>query len=162
MQWATRQIVISPFNGQLDRVTTLSANYESGQLVRMTGVLISQPFPRKLSANFANLFGWLNLWCLAAFQQYFSYIAAASATIHAFLECLFTSTPHNIPSEPLAAVSHNHCRKNAQRWEGNESCRNDYHNPRKEYLTSRASDLLFLSLARYRLCYGVLLLQKWK
>ena len=38
-----------------------------------------------------------------------------------------TSTPHNILSKPMAAFPHNHCRNNGQRWEKNESCRNDYH-----------------------------------
>ena len=29
-------------------------------------------------------------------------------------------------TKPLAAFPHNHCRNNGQRWERNESCRNDY------------------------------------
>ena len=40
---------------------------------------------------------------------------------------LLTSTLHNILSKPLAAFPHNHCQNNAQRWERNESCCNDYH-----------------------------------
>ena len=42
-------------------------------------------------------------------------------------DVLLTSTPHNILSKPLAVFPHNHCRNNGQRWERNESCRNDYH-----------------------------------
>ena len=33
----------------------------------------------------------------------------------------------HIPSKPLAAFPHNHCRNNGQRRKRNESCRNDYH-----------------------------------
>ena len=73
-------------------------------------------------------------WCikmskgLTPFQQYFSYIVVASAPIHAFLlEFFLTSTPHNIPSKPLAAFLHNNCRNKGWRWERNESCCNDYH-----------------------------------
>ena len=58
------------------------------------------------------------------FQQYSSYIAEASAPIHAFLEFFLTSTPHNILSKPLAAFPYNHCRNNGQR---NDSCLIDYH-----------------------------------
>ena len=59
--------------------------------------------------------------------MYFTYITAASAPIHAFLEVFFTNTLHNILSKPLAAFLYNHCRNNRQQtWERNELCRNDY------------------------------------
>ena len=40
---------------------------------------------------------------------------------------ILTSTLRTILSKPLAAFPHNHCRNNWQRWQRNESCRNDYH-----------------------------------
>ena len=45
---------------------------------------------------------------------YFSYVAAASATIHDFLKFLFTSIPHNILSKPLAGFPYNHHQSNGQ------------------------------------------------
>ena len=47
-------------------------------------------------------------------------------TYPCFPGILLTSTPHNILSKPLAALSHNHCQNNGQPWERNESCCNDY------------------------------------
>ena len=43
------------------------------------------------------------------FQQYFSYIAVASAPYPCFPGILLTSTPHNSLSKPLAAFPHSHC-----------------------------------------------------
>ena len=66
------------------------------------------------------------------------------------------STPHNILSKSLAAFPHNHCRDHGQRWERNESCRNDYHLSSERVLAApgdRTSDLLLSSPARYRLSY---------
>ena len=57
----------------------------------------------------------LIVWCLTPSQQYFIYIAAASAPIHAFLESFLTSTLQNILSKPLAAFPHNSCQNNRQR-----------------------------------------------
>ena len=81
------------------------------------------------------------------FQQYFSYITAARAPTHAFLE-LFQ---HNIFSKLMAAFPHNHCQNNEEQWERNESGHNTIINPRKEYKPSQGSrdqtsDLLFSSL----------------
>ena len=69
---------------------------------------------------------------LTQYRQYFNYIAAASAPIHAFLEFFFfffflISAPHDILSKPLVAFPHNHYWNNGQPWERNESCCNDYH-----------------------------------
>ena len=49
---------------------------------------------------------WLMYGAQHFFQHHFSYIAAASAHIHAFPESLLTSTPYNILSKPLAAFYH--------------------------------------------------------
>ena len=47
---------------------------------------------------------------------------------HLVLLSIFSqSYPNTILFKPLAAFPHNHCRNNGQRWERNESCRNDYH-----------------------------------
>ena len=56
---------------------------------------------------------WI-VWCITQLQ-FFSYILAGSALIHAFLNFFLTSTPHNILSKVLAAFPHNHCRNNGQR-----------------------------------------------
>ena len=55
----------------------------------------------------------LIVWCLMPFKQYFSYIAVASAPIHALLE-FFKSNLHNILSKPLAAFPHHHCQNKGQ------------------------------------------------
>ena len=62
----------------------------------------------------------------------FQLYCAGQCTYPCFPGVLFSSTPHNILSESLAAFLHNHCRKNRRRWERNESCRNDYRQSRKE------------------------------
>ena len=38
-----------------------------------------------------------------------------------------TSATHNFLFKSLGASPHNHCQNNRQRWDRNESCRNDYH-----------------------------------
>ena len=40
---------------------------------------------------------------------------------------LFTSSRHKILFNPQAAFPHKHCQNNGERWEMNDSCRNDYH-----------------------------------
>ena len=46
----------------------------------------------------------------------------------------FTCSPHiTLPKLP-ATFPHNHCRNNGQRWERNESCRNDYYQPSERIL----------------------------
>ena len=69
---------------------------------------------------------WLIVWSLTAFSTVFQ-LYHGQCTYQCFPGVLLTSTLHNILSKPLAAFPHNHCRKNRQQWEGNESCRNDYH-----------------------------------
>ena len=39
-----------------------------------------------LSLTYVSVTDWLIVWCLTPFQQIFSYIAAASSPVHAFLE----------------------------------------------------------------------------
>ena len=59
-------------------------------------------------------------------------------------------------SQPLAAFPHNHRRNNGQRWDGNKSCHNDYHQSLERILAEsgdRTSGLLFSSPVRYRLSY---------
>ena len=46
-----------------------------------------------------------------------------------------TGIPHNILPKPLAAFPQNHRQINGQRWERNESCRNDYHRSSEKILT---------------------------
>ena len=61
---------------------------------------------------------------------------------------LFTGTPHNILSKPLAACLQNHCQNNGQHLERNESCCNEYHQSSERILTEsgiETSDLLFTS-----------------
>ena len=47
--------------------------------------------------------------------------------LHLCMLSIFNSSPHKILSNTLASFPHKHCRSNGQRWERNESCRNDYH-----------------------------------
>ena len=63
-------------------------------------------------------------WCLI-FSTLFQLYQGGQCTYPCFPG--LTSTPHNIPSKPLAAFPHNHRRNKGQRWERDESCRNDYH-----------------------------------
>ena len=66
------------------------------------------------------LIDWLNgVQC--HFLQYFSYDAAASTPIHAFLSFF------NQYSAQYSFQATKHCRNNGQRWERNESCGNDYY-----------------------------------
>ena len=69
---------------------------------------------------------------------------------------IFTSTPLNIVSKPLAAFLHKCCRNNRQLWQRNESCSNDYHQSSERILAKpwdQTCDLLFSSPVRYRLNY---------
>ena len=67
------------------------------------------------------------VWCLTPFSAVFQLYHGGQCTYLCFPGVLLTSIPHNILSKPPAAFPHNHCRNNGQRWERNESCRNDYH-----------------------------------
>ena len=69
----------------------------------------------------------LIVWCLTPFSTVFKLHRGGQCTYPYFYGVLLTSTPHNILSKFLVVFPHNHCRNNAQRWERNESCRNDYH-----------------------------------
>ena len=66
------------------------------------------------------------LHCLTPFSTVFQLYRGGQSTYPCFSRFLLTSSPHNILSKPLAAFPHNNCRNNGQRWERNESCRNDY------------------------------------
>ena len=96
---------------------------------------------------------WLIVWCLTTFSTVFQSYRGGQCAYPCFPGVLLTSTPHNILSEPLCAFPHMHYRNNGQRWERNESCRNDYHQSSKS--RSRGSNLLFFSPQRYRLSYEV-------
>ena len=74
------------------------------------------------------------------FQHQFSYIVAASALIHDFLEFFLTDTPHSILSKPLAAFPHIHCQNNVQRCERNESCAMTIINSEKKCCWSQVSN----------------------
>ena len=100
------------------------------------------------------LIGWLN--CVGhCFQQYFSYFAAANAPIHALPEFFFTSTRQNILSKPLTAFLNNHCWNNGQRWERNESCRNDYHQSSERILAEPGIEPLVTSMILLVHCFQV-------
>ena len=64
---------------------------------------------------------------LTPFSVLFQLYHGGLCSYPCFPGILFTGTPHKILSKPLVAFPHNHCRNNGQRWERNESCRNDYH-----------------------------------
>ena len=69
---------------------------------------------------------WLIVWGLTPFSTVF-HIYHGDQYIYPYLPGVpLASTLHNILSKPLGAFPHNHCRNNGQRWERNESCRNDY------------------------------------
>ena len=57
----------------------------------------------------------------------FQVYRGGKSTYPCFHGVLLTSTLHNILCKPLAVFPHNHCWKNRQLWERNESCCNDYH-----------------------------------
>ena len=71
------------------------------------------------------LIDWLPVIVLNAFFNGISVILRC--TCPCLSGVLLTSTLHNILSKPLAAFPQNHCQKNGQLWQRNESCRNDYH-----------------------------------
>ena len=67
-----------------------------------------------------------------------------------------TSTLHNILSKPLAAFPCNHCRNIGQRIEGNESCRNDYHQSFKRMLCKlRVEPVTSFSQVRYAIDWAM-------
>ena len=67
------------------------------------------------------------IWYLIPFSTVFQLYRDGQYTNPCFPGIILTSTSHNILFKPLAAFPHNHCRNNGQQREGNESCRNDYH-----------------------------------
>ena len=89
---------------------------------------------------------WLIDWFYGdegGFQQFYS---GGQCNYPCFHGVLLNSTLHYILSKPLAAFPHNHRRNNSQRWERNESCRNDYHSSSERILAEpgdRTKDLLF-------------------
>ena len=72
------------------------------------------------------------------FSRVLQLYPGGKCTYPCFPGVLWTSTPHNILSKPLAAVLHNHCWNNGQQWERNESCRNDYHQSSERILAEPA------------------------
>ena len=70
---------------------------------------------------------WLIVLCLTPFWTVYQWYRGGQGTHPCSLGALLTSSPRIILSRPLAAFPHNHCRNNGQRWERNQSCRNDYH-----------------------------------
>ena len=74
-------------------------------------------------------------WCLTPFSTILLLYRRGQCTYPCFPGGLLTSAPHKFLSKPLAAFPHNHCRNKRQRWEGNESCRNDYHQSSERILT---------------------------
>ena len=54
----------------------------------------------------------LIVWSLTPFSTVFQLYHGGQCTYPCFPEVLFTSTPHNILSKPLASFPHNHCRIN--------------------------------------------------
>ena len=70
---------------------------------------------------------WLIVWCLTPFSTVFQLYRGVQCTHPCFPVVLLSSNPRNILSKPLAAFPHNCCRISGQRWERNESWRNDYH-----------------------------------
>ena len=109
--------------------------------------------PRFFSAWAGYMWDWLIVWCLTLSRSY----RGGQCTYPCIPGILFTCTPHNILSKTLAAFPQNHCRNTGQRWERNESCRNDYHQFSDRIVVEsedRTSDLLFSSPVRYRLSNG--------
>ena len=95
--------------------------------------------------------------CVTPFSTAFQLYRRGQCTYPCFCGVLLTSTPRNILSMPLAAFPNNYCRNNGQRWDRNESCRNDYHQSSERILVELAdqtSNFLFSSLHLYRLSYG--------
>ena len=84
-------------------------------------------------------YDWLTVWCLMPFSTVFQLYRGRQCTHPCFPQVILTSTPLNSLSKPLAAFSHNHCWNNRQRWERNESCRNDYHKS-SERILAKAGD----------------------
>ena len=92
-----------------------------------------EPFSGKRGLNAY----WLVVWCLMPFSTVFRLYRGGQCIYPCFPGVLLTGTAHNILSKQLGAFPHNHCRNNGQRWESNESCRDDYH---QEYWSSRGSN----------------------
>ena len=90
----------------------LSSNY-----VNQYSIQYSFQATSCFSHNYCRNNGFYYLWPVfrrllyTPFQQYFSYISAASTPIH-FPRIMLTSTPYNIRSKLRADFSHNYCRNN--------------------------------------------------
>ena len=84
---------------------------------------------------------WLIVsWCLSPLSTVFQLNSGGQFTYPCFPEVLLTSTPHIIPSKPLAAFPRNHCQNKGQQSERNESCPNDYHHSEDRILSELGSN----------------------
>ena len=86
-----------------------------------------------------------------AVSTLFQLYRGVPCTYPCFPSVIFTSTPHNTASKPLATFPHNHRRKNRHGYERNESCRDDYLNSLKEYWSGRGSNLRLTGLKPFTL-----------
>ena len=77
---------------------------------------------------------------LTLLSTLFQLYRSGQSTYPCFPGFLLTSTPHSILSKPLAAFQHNQCRNKGQRWERNESSRNDYHQSSERILAEPGSE----------------------
>ena len=98
----------------------------SGCFVAVLTREVSHPLPvNSCQLDNNRLIGWKVFDVI--FKHYFSYIKAASSSIHSFLMFLFKSILHNIFSKPLAVLPYNHLWRNGQQWLRNESFCCNYH-----------------------------------
>ena len=73
-----------------------------------------------ISCLLAWLIDWLIVWCLTPFST------LSRRTVHPPMLSWNSFLPV-IYIKPLPGFQHSHCRNNGERWQRNESCRNNYH-----------------------------------
>ena len=91
------------------------------------------------------------VWCSMPFSTVFQLCHGGQCTYPCFPGVLLTR--HNILSKPLAAFLCNHCQNNGQRWERNESSRNDYHQSSKRVFSELGIESA-TSCSQVRKIYG--------